>query len=60
MIEFLLVFMIDERIIDRTQRFQDLNRCIYFAQRLTDQPNVPNKDGNPGVITAYCKPVKKN
>tara|TARA_Y100000114_G_scaffold32422_1_gene27884 strand:+ start:1152 stop:1334 length:183 start_codon:yes stop_codon:yes gene_type:complete len=60
MIEFLLVFMIDDRVVDRTQRFKSVDRCLYFAERLTAQPNVPNKDGNPGVITAYCKPVKKN
>ena len=60
MIEFLLVFMIDEKIIDRTQRFESVDRCLYFAERLTAQPNVPNEDGKPGKIIAYCKPVRKN
>ena len=60
MIEFLLIFMIDERVIDRTQRFQSVDRCLYFAERLTAQPNVPNEEGKPGKIIAYCKPVRKN
>ena len=60
MIEFLLIFMIDEKVVDRTQRFKNLNRCLYFAEKLTAQPNVPNEDGNPGKIIAYCKPVRKN
>ena len=59
MIEFLLIFMIDDRIVDRTQRFKNLNRCLYFAERLTAQPNVPNEDEKPGKIIAYCKPVRK-
>ena len=45
MIEFLLIFMIDEKVIDRTQRFKSVDRCLYFAKKLTAQPNVPNEDG---------------
>ena len=52
--------MIDEKIIDRTQRFKSVDRCLYFAEKLTAQPNVPNEDGKPGKIIAYCKPVRKN
>ncbi len=59
MIEFLLVFMIDDRVVDRTQRFKSVDRCLYFAESLPAQPNVPNKDGKPGKIIAYCKPVRK-
>ena len=33
---------------------------LYFAERLTAQPNIPNEDGKPGKIIAYCKPVRKN
>ena len=54
------MFMIDERIIDRTQRFKSVDRCLYFAEKLTAQPNVPNEEGKPGKIIAYCKPVRKN
>ena len=35
MIEFLLIFMIDEKVIDRTQRFKSVDRCLYFAKKLT-------------------------
>ena len=59
MIEFLLVFMLNERVIDQTQRFENINSCLYFARRLNNQPNVPLQDGEIGKITAYCKPVRK-
>ena len=58
MIEFLLVFMIDTRIINQTQRFEDIDKCLYFAARLHNQPAIPTEDGNQR-ITAYCKPVRK-
>jgi hypothetical protein len=60
MIEFLLVFMLNERVIDQTQKFENINNCLYFARRLNNQPDVPLKDGKSGRITAYCKPVRKN
>ena len=50
MIEFLLVFMIDSQIVNQTQRFKSIDRCLYFAQRLTDQPRIPQED----------EPSKKN
>jgi len=59
MIEFLLIFMLNERVIDQTQRFENINSCLYFARRLNNQPNVPLSDGEIGKITAYCKPVRK-
>ena len=58
MIEFLLIFMIDKQIVNQTQRFKDINRCLYFAEKLHDQPAIPTEDGNQK-ITAYCKPVRK-
>ena len=58
MIEFLLIFMIDKQIINQTQRFKSIDRCLYFAERLYDQPAIPTEDGNQK-ITAYCKPVRK-
>ena len=51
--------MIDENIVNQTQRFKDLNRCLYFAEKLTEQPNIPLKEGKTGKILAYCKPVPK-
>ena len=58
MIEFLLIFMIDNQIVNKTQRFQDVNRCLYFAEQLTKQPSIPSEEGDKR-ITAYCKPVNK-
>ena len=58
MIEFLLIFMIDTTVINKTQRFKSIDECLYFAERLTKQPMIPDEDGNKK-ITAYCKPVNK-
>ena len=58
MIEFLLIFMIDNQIVNKTQRFQNEDRCLYFAERLTKQPSIPSEEGDKQ-ITAYCKPVNK-
>ena len=58
MIEFLLIFMIDDRIVNQTQRFENIDTCLYFAERLTKQPMIPNEDGNKK-ITAYCKPINR-
>ena len=58
MIEFLLIFMIDNRIVNQTQRFENIDTCLYLAERLTNQPTIPHEDGNKK-ITAYCKPINK-
>ena len=50
--------MIDTRVINQTQRFQDIDRCLYFAERLHNQPTIPTEDGGQR-ITAYCKPIRK-
>ena len=59
MIEFLLVFMIDTRVINQIQRFEDIYDCLYFAQRLHKQPPLPQKEAPNLRITAYCKPKRK-
>jgi hypothetical protein len=51
--------MIDSQIVNQTQRFKSVDRCLYFAQKLTDQPRIPQEDEPPKKITAYCKPVPK-
>ena len=58
MIEFLLIFMIDTTVINKTQRFKSIDDCLYFAERLTKQPTIPHEDGNKK-ITAYCKPINR-
>jgi hypothetical protein len=60
MVEFVLVFMMGLQVIDQTQTFNDINRCLYFAERLHRQPSIPQKQGSNLQITAYCKPVRKN
>ena len=59
MIEFVLVFMMGLIVVDQTQNFQDIDRCLYFAQRLHRQPPIPQKEGPNLRITAYCKPKRK-
>ena len=59
MIEFVLVFMMGLRVVDQTQTFQDIDRCLYFAVRLHEQPSIPQAEGPDLHITAYCKPVRK-
>jgi len=59
MIEFVLVFMMGLRIVDQTQTFKDIDRCLYFAERLHRQPSIPQKQGANLQITAYCKPIRK-
>jgi len=50
--------MIDNQIVNKTQRFQDVDKCLYFAERLTKQPSIPSEEGDKRII-AYCKPVNK-
>ena len=59
MIEFVLVFMMGLRGVDQTQTFPNLDRCLYFAERLHKQPSIPQKEGPNLQITAYCKPMRK-
>jgi|TARA_R110000803_G_scaffold195848_1_gene259115 hypothetical protein len=51
--------MMGLKVIDQTQVFKDINRCLYFAQRLNNQPSVPQKEGPNLQLTSYCKPVRK-
>tara|TARA_A100001015_G_scaffold290755_1_gene364146 strand:- start:4211 stop:4369 length:159 start_codon:yes stop_codon:yes gene_type:complete len=51
--------MMGIRVVDQTQTFQDIDRCLYFAERLHKQPPIPQKEGTPLRITAYCKPIRK-
>ena len=59
MIEFVLVFMMGLRVVDQTQTFQDIDRCLYFAEKLHNQPSIPQKEGANLEIIAYCKPIRK-
>jgi len=50
--------MIDTKVINQTQRFEDIDRCLYFAEKLHNQPTIPTENGGQS-ITAYCKPIRK-
>jgi len=58
-VEFVLVVYLGGQLIDQTQRFIDLDRCMYFAQRLSRQPSVPTNGGKRAKILAICKPMPK-
>ena len=51
--------MMGLRVVDQTQTFADIDRCLYFAERLHKQPSIPQKEGPNLQITAYCKPIRK-
>jgi len=59
MIEFVLTVYLGATLIDQTQRFADIDRCLYFAERLSDQRPVPIGDNRRIKITAVCKPIAK-
>jgi hypothetical protein len=51
--------MMGLKIIDQTQTFDNIDRCLYFAVRLNDQASIPQREGPNLQITAYCKPIRK-
>jgi hypothetical protein len=59
MIEFVLTVYMGATLIDQTQRFADIDRCLYFADRLSNQRPVPTGDNTRIKITAVCKPIAK-
>ena len=59
MIEFVLFIYLDNVVYNKTQVFEDLNTCKYFAERLNDQRSVPQPNGTHKRITAVCLPKDK-
>ena len=59
MIVFVLYVYLGANVIDKTQKFEDVDRCLYFAERLSRQLSVPVGDGRRLNITAVCKPQPK-
>jgi hypothetical protein len=59
MIEFTLVVYMGAQIINQTQRFADIDKCLYFATRLSQQRSIPLPDGGSTKIIAVCKPTNK-
>ena len=59
MIVFVLYVYLGSTLIDQTQKFYDIDRCLYFAERLSKQPRVPGPDGVRLKVTAVCRPQPK-
>ncbi len=53
---FLLTVMLGNTVVNRDLYFENINNCLYFAERINAQPNVPRRDGETDRITAYCLP----
>jgi len=59
MIAFVLVVYMGSQIINQTQVFDDLNECLYFADKLSRQPAIYTKKNERIKMTAICKPINK-
>jgi hypothetical protein len=46
-------------IISQTQTFDDVDRCLYIANRLNHQPPISSLDGKRVKMVAICKPVPR-
>ena len=62
---FLLMVYLGARVVSQDMYFQDIDRCKYFAERLNNQPGVPNpvaQEDAPRIIsyTAVCVPKRIN
>ena len=58
---FLLTVYLGQQIISKDMYFRNINDCKYFAERLNDQPPVPNRVAGEDVpntrsYTAVCEP----
>lgn len=62
---FLLIVYLGQQIISQNMYFASVDDCKYFAERLTNQPPVPNRvAGSDAPATrsyvAVCEPRKVN
>ena len=60
---FLLIVYLGYRIESQDMYFQDIDRCKYFAERLNNQPGVPNRVAEKDApkflsYTAICVPKR--
>jgi len=58
---FLLIVYLGQNIVNQNMYFQSIDTCKYFAERLNNQPSVPNPragDGDPKThnYIAVCEP----
>jgi len=60
---FLLMVYLGKQVTSQDMYFRNIDNCLYYAQRLTKQPSVPNKaaeDDAPKRVsyTAVCVPKR--
>ena len=58
---FLLIVYLGQQIISQNLHFQNINDCKYYADRLNNQPPVPNRTAGEDVpqtrsYVAVCEP----
>ena len=58
---FLLMVYMGQALVSRDMYFKNINDCLYFADRLNNQPMVPNRNAQEGVdklvkYVAVCVP----
>ena len=58
---FLLMVYLGEAVVSKDMYFKNINDCMYFAERLNNQPMVPNRNAQEGVdklvkYVAVCVP----
>ena len=58
---FLLMLYMGEALVSKDMYFKNINDCLYFADRLNNQPMVPNRNALEGAdklvkYVAVCVP----
>ena len=58
---FLLMVYMGQALVSKDMYFKNINDCLYFADRLNNQPMVPNRNALEGVdklvkYVAVCVP----
>ena len=58
---FLLMVYMGQALVSKDMYFKNINDCMYFAERLNNQPMVPNRNAQEGVdklgkYVAVCVP----
>lgn len=62
---FLLMVYLGTQTVSQDMYFRDIDQCKYFAERLNNQPSVPNRTAGEDVprtrsYIAVCEPRRVN
>lgn len=62
---FLLMVYLGTQTVSQDMYFRDIDQCRYFAERLNNQPSVPNRTAGEDVpktrsYIAVCEPRRVN